>query len=554
MTKIALLGNYATQFFRKSLFKVFKNSDCQTVFYESDYNTIDIEIINSDSELYTFKPDFIIIHESDLGFKNEFYKIKTDDKVRFHLDKIQNLENRIQIISNLLPNCKIIYPSLFLENDLVYGNYFSKSRSSWFYQVNKYNVDTIDLALKYHNLIVLDSFSYVPVNIVKRNFYLVNSADLHFTLDYLDWLASATMKLIESYCGKFVKCVILDLDNTLWGGIIGDDGINGIQIGDTGFGKAFYSLQKWLKELKNRGVILAVCSKNEDMIAKQPFLHHTGMVLKLDDFAVFIANWNSKADNINQIKEILNISFDSIVFIDDNPAEREIVKQYIQGIIVPDLPDDTSDYLPFLISLNLFETASISENDQKRTLQYQEEAKRVQFAKSITNMEDFLKSLEMKAIITNFKESDYERLAQLSQRSNQYNLRTVRYSSQDIKEISLSSDYKTFSISIQDKFGDYGLISMVIIKFINNHEAFIDTWIMSCRVLKRTVEILAMNYIVDVLRENNISKIKGEYLPTPKNKLVKTFFPEFGFSAEKDDSNKFFLDLSNYKQQKTYIS
>jgi FkbH-like protein len=553
MIKIAILGNYATQFFNKSLKKTFKFAEYQISTFETDYNTIDFEIINKDSDLYAFVPDFIIMHESDLGFKNEFYERGNDDKVSFYEQKIEILTNRLQILSSLLPNCKIIYPSLFLKNDNVFGNYYSKSKSTWFYQINKYNAEILDVAIQFNNFLVLDSFSNLPNDLIVRNPFLINSSDLHYTIDYLDWLSMSIKKSIDSFKGKFIKCVVLDLDNTLWGGIIGDDGLLGIKIGENGIGKAFTNLQKWIKQLKYRGIILAVCSKNEESIAKQPFEEHSDMILRLSDIAIFVANWNSKADNINQIREILNIGFDSMVFLDDNPAEREIVKKHIPEIVVPDLPVDVSEYLPYLISLNLFETTSISKNDEKRTIQYQEEAKRLQFANSITNMDDFLTSLNMKAKIQSFVELDYERLAQLSQRSNQYNLRTIRYSFQDIKQIAESNEYVTFSISLKDKFGDYGLISMVIVKMISNDEAFIETWIMSCRVLKRTVEHLVMNTIIEKMIEKKISLIKGEYLETKKNILVQDLLSGFGFKNDGNIMHKYILNVSEFNNQKTSI-
>jgi FkbH-like protein len=264
-----------------------------------------------------------------------------------------------------------------------------------------------------------------------------------------------------------------------------------------------------------------------------------------------MANWNSKADNINQIQKILNIGFDSMVFIDDNPAEREIVRTHIPKILVPELPLDPADYLPFLISQNIFETVSYSNNDSERTRQYQEESKRVALSQSITNMDDYLLSLNMRAIISNFQSVDIERIAQLSQRSNQFNLRTKRYSIQDIENIMSKENYLTFSVHLHDKFGSYGLISMVIVK-IEENRAFIDTWIMSCRVLKRTVEHLLMNLIVSKLIERKIDIIKGEYLPTDKNKLVEHLLSEL--AMDKLDENNYQLKISKYIPFKHFIN
>jgi len=374
--------------------------------------------------------------------------------------------------------------------------------------------------------------------------------ELHFTPDYLNWLSNSIVEIIHVFQGKFKKCVILDLDNTLWGGIIGDDGLENIQIGTLGIGKAFTRFQKWLKELKNRGIILAVCSKNEENIAKMPFLQHPEMVLKLEDIAVFVANWNSKADNINQIQQILNIGFDSMVFLDDNPAERDIVRTHLPSVCVPELPVDPSNYLPFLIAENLFETVSYSDNDLERTKQYQEEAKRVELSKSITNMDDYLESLEMTAKIGPFMELDVERIAQLTQRSNQFNLKTIRYTNVEIESIMKNPNFLTVSVEVADKFGNYGLIGVVIIETLGS-TANIDTWIMSCRVLKRTVEHTVMNYVVESLLKLNIQILNGQFIPTEKNKLVLNLLRDLGMSETK--THDYALNLNEFKKLKSFI-
>ena len=238
--------------------------------------------------------------------------------------------------------------------------------------------------------------------------------------------------------------MILDLDNTTWGGIIGDDGMENIQIGSLGIGKAFSEFQYWIKKLKNRGIIVAVCSKNTESVAKEPFEKHPDMVLRLSDISVFIANWDNKVDNIRQIQSILNIGFDSMVFLDDNPFERNIVRENIPEICVPELPEDPANYLEYLYGLNLFETVSFSNEDSARTKLYQIEAERAKVQKKFTNEDDFLKNLEMVSVIEPFNKFNTPRMAQLSQRTNQFNLRTIRYSEADIERISKSKDYCYF--------------------------------------------------------------------------------------------------------------
>ena len=308
--------------------------------------------------------------------------------------------------------------------------------------------------------------------------------------------------------------MILDLDNTIWGGIIGDDGLEGIQIGTYGIGKAFTSLQKWAKELKNRGIIICVCSKNTESIAKEAFEKHPEMVLRIEDIAVFAVNWDNKVDNIHFIKNTLNIGFDSMVFLDDNPFERAMVKEAISAMEVPALPEDPADYLPYLQTLNLFETVSYTYEDKQRTQLYKEEAQRTSHQHIYKNEDDFLKNLQMKAEMIPLNDFTIPRAAQLSQRSNQFNLRTVRYSEQDLLDIAASHDHFAFVLKLKDRFGDNGIISLLVLKKEENKTLFIETWLMSCRVLKRGVENFVLNYLADYAAISGFTRLVGQYIPT----------------------------------------
>jgi FkbH-like protein len=548
--KLAILGNYATQFLSKPLSKKLKSENAAFQLYHAEFNTIDLEFIDANSGLFQFEPDFIVWHESTLGLRDLFYQTRLVIRETFADNYIQRIGNYLDLLKVKFPKCKIIFPNHSLVfNDNIFGNFGTKVTISWKYQIDKINFLLNELAINRGNFYLIESKPNQSIEFIS-DYSMVVNAELHFTPEYLNLLSNAIVEIIHVFQGKFKKCVILDLDNTLWGGIIGDDGLENIQIGTLGIGKAFTRFQKWLKELKNRGIILAVCSKNEENIAKMPFLQHPEMVLKLEDIAVFVANWNSKADNINQIQNVLNIGFDSMVFLDDNPAEREIVRTHLPLVCVPELPVDPSNYLPFLISENLFETVSYSDNDLERTKQYQEEAKRVEQSKSITNMDDYLESLEMTAKIGPFQELDVERIAQLTQRSNQFNLRTIRYTNVEIESIMAKPNFLTVSVEVADKFGNYGLIGVVIIE-TNGSSANIDTWIMSCRVLKRTVEHTVMNYVVEHLLKLNIQTLNGQYIPTEKNKLVLNLLRDLGMSET--ESNQYALNLNEFKKLKSFI-
>nr|WP_235782268.1 HAD-IIIC family phosphatase [Phocaeicola paurosaccharolyticus] len=435
------------------------------------------------------------------------------------------------------------------------------------------NLELMSLAQQYSNLFICDIASIQ--NKFGRDFMFDStvyvSTEMILSIDALPYVAFRTLDIICSIEGKFKKCLILDLDNTVWGGVVGDDGWENIQVGHSlGIGKAFSEFQQWVKKLKNRGIIVCVCSKNDEDKAKEPFVKNPEMVLKLDDISVFVANWDNKADNIRSIQSVLNISFDSMVFLDDNPFERNLVRENIPEISVPELPVDPGEYLEFLYTLNLFETASYSSADKDRTKQYQVEAQRASTSKKFTNESDFLKSLNMGSEVSGFTSFNTPRVAQLSQRSNQFNLRTIRYTEDQIIAIENDPNQKGFAFSLEDKFGDNGLIAVVILqnlssiknhsvyfRNITNHEQnlFIDSWFMSCRVLKRSMENFTLNTIVAWAKENGYKKIIGEYLPTQKNGMVAEHYTGLGFIKLKgSESSLFELDVETYLNRECFIN
>jgi FkbH-like protein len=278
------------------------------------------------------------------------------------------------------------------------------------------------------------------------------------------------------------------------------------------------------------------------------------MELRLEDISVFMANWNNKADNIRQIQAVLNIGFDSMVFLDDNPFERNIVRENIPEITVPELPEDPGEYLEYLYGLNLFETVSYSNADADRTKQYQIESQRVSIQERFTNESDYLKSLNMVSEINEANNFNIPRIAQLSQRSNQFNLRTVRYSESDIQRMSFDDNFKIFPLTLSDKFGDSGLICVIVLEIINQETLFIDSWFMSCRVLKRSMENFVLNTIVIFARDNGFTQIIGEYIATSKNEMVKEHYSNLGF-LELDDKerNLYSLNVSSFIEKECYI-
>lgn len=549
--KVAVLGDTATQFLSQAIRGFGFDSGFNLQIWEADFNQIERQVFDPTSELYEFNPEIVVVFQASHKLLGKYNKLSTDKYSSLASTELELIEN-INTTITLQLNTKIIYYNYTEINDSVFGNHANKYESSFLFQLRKLNYDLMLFASKTANFYLCD-ISSVQNQVGKTKFFQSSvyiNTEMVLSIDILPEIAAKTIDIISALNGKFKKCLILDLDNILWGGIIGDDGIENIQIGGLGIGKAFTEFQYWIKKLKNRGVILAVCSKNTESVAKEPFEKHPDMVLHLEDIAVFVANWENKADNIRQIQNVINIGFDSMVFLDDNPFERNLVREQIADITIPELPEDPAEYLEFLYTLNLFETVSISNEDTERTKLYQVEVQRSIIQTQFTNVDDFLKSLNMFSVVEPFTKYNTPRVAQLSQRSNQFNLRTVRYTEADISSMSLSENFFSFTFTLVDKFGDNGMICVVILQKINANIAFIDTWFMSCRVLKRGMEHFVLNTISNFAKERGFTHLKGEYLSTPKNDMVKDHYSDLGFEK---DADYWILTLNNYESKKCYI-
>ena len=553
--KMALVGDTATQFLATALKGMGVERGLNINLFEAEYNQVERQFMDPTSELFEFDADIIVLFQSThkLGEHHSLLPVErqaslADDRLTF-ITSICGNQN--------LSNKKIIYFNYPEIEDTVFGSYANKVISSLSYQVRKLNFELMNLAQQFPNLFICD-IAGLQNKLGRDMMFATNvyvSTEMVLSVDALPYVASRVMDIVCAIKGQFKKCLILDLDNTVWGGVVGDDGLEGIQLGHgLGIGKAFTEFQMWVKKLKQRGIIICVASKNNEEIAKEPFEKHPDMILKLDDIAVFQANWETKVDNIRTIQSILNIGFDSMVFLDDNPFERNIVRENIPGITVPELPEDPGDYLEYLYSLNLFETANYSNADKDRTKQYQVEAKRVSLSRTFTNEADFLKSLNMISTVSGFTKFNTPRVAQLSQRSNQFNLRTIRYTEADITAMADNPDVIDLSFTLEDKFGDNGLIAVIIMKKWDEESLFVDTWFMSCRVLKRGMENFTLNTMVERAKVAGYKKIIGEYLPTPKNKMVENHYSSLGFSKiEGKTTAQYVLDLDKYMSKECYI-
>lgn len=364
-----------------------------------------------------------------------------------------------------------------------------------------------------------------------------NMAKLPFSATYLPLFADHVGRLIGAMRGKSRRCLILDLDNTLWGGVIGDDGIDGIRLaqGDA-VGEAFLDVQRMALMLRDRGIVLAVSSKNTDAVARGPFQRHPEMLLRENHLAIFQANWNDKATNIKAIAETLSLGLESMVFVDDNPVERGLVRDILPQVAVPELGEDPALYARAVLSAGYFETVTFSEEDRARADFYQSNAERVALQEQAGNVEGYLATLKMEIVFAAFDSTGRARISQLINKSNQFNLTTRRYGESAVQELAGDPSIFTLQVRLIDVFGDNGMISVVICKPSNAKTWEIDTWLMSCRVLGRRVEYMVLREILANAAANGIEQVVGVYVPTERNAMVRDHYEKLGFSRFEQDA------------------
>lgn len=545
--RIAILGGSTTEEIKNILELFLLDKGIRPSFYESEYNKWYEDAVFENDELEMFNPQFVYIHTTFVDLYNHYSSYNFSNSV----EVVSSLSKKYETVwKNLIEkyNCSIIQNNFELPFSRVYGNLDFSNKSGLTNLVLKMNCFFSETA-ENNGKIFIQDINYISSNIglekwYDRDFYHLYKVAISY--DSIPTLAYNLANMISSSLGKSKKCLVLDLDNTLWGGIIGDDDVEGIQIGhETAVGESFFEFQQYVKNLKNRGVILAVCSKNDLEIAKKGFLHPDS-VLKYDDFVSFIANWEPKSENIKRIAREINIGLDSLVFIDDNPMERDLVREMIPEVTVPDVSEaQPFSYIKAIEDGKYFEQLSISDDDLKRNQAYEENKKRLDMEQEFKSYDDFLRNLEMDAEILPFKDVYLERITQLTNKSNQFNLTTKRYSLSEINQISTDSNYLTLYGRLKDKFGDNGLVSVVIGK-IKGNELFIDLWLMSCRVLRRNFEFTMFYELISKCKKKGISRIHGFYYKTAKNKMVENFYKTLGFDnvEQEENSSEWTFDLS----------
>lgn len=550
---LAVLGDCATQHLATALRGYGVSAGIRLNVFDADYDQIDAQAMDPDSELYRFAPQGVLLQTCTEKLQEAFYDCPPEARASFAEDTYARIRQIWSRIGSRIP-ATVLQCNFPLIDDGVFGQFGNKTEQSFLFQQRKLNYLLMQGCQEAKNtfLIDLDALQTALGRSTFADPKLYYVAKMPISLAALPAAAKLVVDVVRSLQGAVKKCLVLDLDNTLWGGVIGDDGLSGIQIGELGTGHAFSDFQKWLKELKNRGILLTVCSKNNEDTAKEPFEKHPEMVLRLEDFSMFVANWEDKARNIRTIQQALNIGMDSMVFLDDNPFERELVRTMIPEITVPELPEDPALYLQYLRGLDLFETASYSREDAGRTEQYREKAQRAAFEAAFQSYDDYLEALQMRASAAAFDPFHYPRIAQLTQRSNQFNLRTVRYTEAEIEALAQDDSRIGLYFTLKDKFGDHGLISVVVLEKQPEDTLFISEWLMSCRVLKRGMEEFIVDKILSVAAQQGFRRVVGEYIPTPKNAMVKDLYEQLGFARL--ENGRFQAEVSGFPYHKTFIT
>jgi FkbH-like protein len=553
--RLALLGGYSLYPFRDLLEHLCEVDGFPLELWQGDFDNYISEIMDQESGLYAFSPQVVLLIPSE--HRCRYPGRLTDSRETQEAQARRAAGDLLDLVTriNEKSRAEVIVANYMLPPRHDLGAFRSRTMGSDWNFRKWVNLELGLSTLPYLRICDLEFLSYRRGGLDSKDdrgwFESKQPCSPALMADF----AREAAHLISSLRRAPKKVLVLDLDNTLWGGVVADDGLEGIELGDTSpRGEAFKAFQRYIVTLRQRGVLLAVASKNDHAKAAEVFEKHPEMVLRMEDIVSFKANWDPKSENIRNMAAELNLGLDSFVFVDDNPAEIDIVRQFVPEVTTLLLGPDPSDYAGFLQDCRLFEPNSITAEDAERTDQYRSEVQRQELQASVTDMDSYLASLEMEATISEFASIDVPRLAQLINKSNQFNLTTSRRTEADLLALMKDPSYLGFSMRLKDRFGDHGLISIVIIQQVKS-SLLIDTWLMSCRVLKRQVEDEVLNELARLGKARNCAQLEGIYLPTAKNEMVRDFYSRMGFTliSESEKARDFQLPLETFRTIPTKI-
>lgn len=537
--RVAILGGSTTAEVRSALDVFLLHRGIEAEFYESEYGRFSEDVLFENPELDKFQPQIAYIHTTYRNIRSSAALGAKADVFEAEIEReLARFRAVWEKIGTRFPSCTIIQnnfdlPSVRPLGNLEAGSYFGRVTF-----VNRLNYEFARAAADNPKLFIQDIQS-LAADLGSEKWFDPNywfSYKLAATPYACVAIGSNLANMIAALYGRTRKCLVLDLDNTLWGGVVGDNGVADLKLGsETPLAESYLAFQQYVRGLKARGILLAVCSKNEEAAALEGLRHPDG-ALKPEDFAVIKANWSHKHENIAEIAATLNIGLDSLVFVDNNPVERAIVRQHLPEVLVPEVGTDPSGFAALLEQSGCFETLSVSDNDLQRTRFYEGNSARKGLESSFGDYGEFLNSLEMEAEIKPFSPVYLDRITQLTNKSNQFNTTTRRYTIAEIERIAGDPGYIHLYGRLKDKFGDNGLVSVVIGE-IEGKTLSILLWLMSCRVLKRGMEDAMIDILVCQCRDRGIERVDGYYFPTPKNGMVAGLYGELGFEKVSEDDS-----------------
>ena len=530
VVRVGVIGTYTTTQLTAMLRLAALRAGIDVEPYESGFDQYRQELLDPASALHAFGADYVVLATHEGALQLPSFSDRPKDDVATEVERWRSLWEALDRSSG----ARLIQHGFAIRPEAPFGHLSRSLAGSRYAMAEAVNVALGELAGGRVDVVDCDRLA---AGFGKwrwfddRYWYAAKQA---VALDAVPLLARHTAAVLGASLALSRKCLVLDLDNTLWGGIIGEDGLAGIQLGAGVEGEAYVAFQRYVLELKERGVILAVVSKNDEEDAREPFRKHPDMAISLDDIAAFVANWDDKPTNLRRVAEMLNIGLDALVMVDDNPAERQIVRQLTPEVDVVVLPSHPSGYVRALAHYLYLEPAAFTQDDRSRTAQYRARAEALELESSASSIEDFYRSLKMRATIAPFDELNLLRIVQLIGKTNQFNVTTRRHDDRTVRRMMADENVVDLFLKLEDNLADHGLVA-VLIAVRDGSVLDIDTWLMSCRVIGRTVELALAASLCRRASELGCSTLRGTYVPSTRNAIVADLYPRLGFGLVSDD-------------------